>query len=86
MAEEITEKEITNVLDPKQFWKSKTFWGLVVVLLSRFLPIEDQTGLSNDLFTLAGILFTLYGRVKAKQPLTAKRATESEEDVQPKTD
>ena len=60
--------------------KSKTFWGIVVMVLPALLPmvgIEDAvnvTGLAdsafNALLSFAGAALALYGRFKATDPVT----------------
>ncbi len=61
--------------DSKSLFTSVTFWGVVVTLLSQIatragwhVPV-DTTGLVNDLAGLAGVVISIYGRVRATQPV-----------------
>ncbi|MFM2042105.1 MAG: hypothetical protein RLY86_681 [Pseudomonadota bacterium] len=65
---------------PKPFFLSRTFAGLLVVLLAQLLEralgvtltdaeVAEVTGIVLDLFTALGLGIAAYGRVKARQPI-----------------
>lgn len=62
--------------DPKSVLESKTFWGLVVTLITPLLAkhgvIVDPTSWGVDIATLFGAGLALYGRVTAKQGIELK--------------
>ena len=63
----------------KGLLQSKTFWGVLVVVLIPVLQrvgidIDDVTGteIAGELVTLAGAALALYGRVTAKKKISTK--------------
>jgi len=62
----------------KQFWKSKTIWGIVIAALPsvlRLVGIPVPIGLEgflNELLVAFGSGLAVYGRVKAADKLTLK--------------
>ncbi len=64
--------------EKKTAFESKTIWGLVIMLASiglrRFFNIEigeeDQLVIAENLGLTVGSLLVIYGRIKAKGPLT----------------
>ena len=60
-------------MESKSIFLSITFWSVIVTLCSevakRYGLTVDQAGLTNDLVSLAGIAMTIYGRVRATQPV-----------------
>lgn len=69
--------EAPTQVQPKPFWQSKTFLGLIVALLAPLitrlgLPLGDAETqeLIEHAVSIGGILFAAYGRAKAKQPVS----------------
>ncbi|MBF0139809.1 MAG: hypothetical protein HQL74_05965 [Magnetococcales bacterium] len=63
-------------MDEKHWYQSRTIWGAVILILSRFAPslgLEVDPGsltdLANSAADLAGVSMVLYGRVKAERPI-----------------
>ena len=57
----------------KGLLQAKTFWGIVIILLVPILrrlgvDLNDTTGtaIADDMVTLVGAIFAIYGRVAAK--------------------
>lgn len=61
--------------DQKDLLQSKTFWGLIIsgaaAILLHFGITVDQTALVNDAVVVAGLVFSAYGRLVAKKPVTS---------------
>jgi hypothetical protein len=59
--------------DTKNIFQSKTFWGVIVMLIGVYggqwfgfnLTEATQSVISEELVTIAGAFLTIYGRVKA---------------------
>ena len=58
----------------KQFWKSKTLWGIAIALLPTILQAAGVPlpigGILTDVITAAGGGLAVYGRVQAVDRLT----------------
>ena len=63
----------------KQFWKSKTVWGIAISALPTILqlfgvPVPSGVGeLLNQILVATGSGLAVYGRVKAVDKLTLKK-------------
>lgn len=56
--------------DYKSALQSKTVWGATIAVVATIAQIAgydigDTNGLANDLMTVAGSLFAIYGRIVA---------------------
>jgi hypothetical protein len=60
----------------KQFWKSRTIWGVFIALLPTILQVAGiplpVSELVNEIIVAAGGSFAVYGRVGAVDRLTLK--------------
>ena len=65
----------TATQTPKSILESKTFWGMILILVSPMLAkngihIGDATLAADDISKLIGAALTLYGRFSASSPVT----------------
>ncbi|MBF0415610.1 MAG: hypothetical protein HQL79_07560 [Magnetococcales bacterium] len=63
-------------MEEKSLHQSRTFWGVVIVLLSALAPslgLEvDQgslTSIANQIVAVVGAFLAVYGRIKAERPI-----------------
>ncbi|MEW5763704.1 MAG: outer membrane beta-barrel protein [Acidobacteriota bacterium] len=63
-------------MSPKDLLASRTFWGVVAVLLAQVLRMHgievdgvDLDGLTSDLLTMGGAALAVYGRIRAARPI-----------------
>lgn len=66
----------TLINQSKPWWQSKTIWGLAIMAVSiaapKYQPIaEALPSIVDEVGALTGLLIGLYGRIKAKGPVTA---------------
>ena len=74
-------------MNTKQWWLSKTLWGLLIAIIATGLQMTgvvsisdiEQTGLIDRLIVIAdllaqlfGFIFAIYGRVTAKHAIGSK--------------
>lgn len=58
-------------MNKKTFWRSKTFWGLVIMTVGIWVPeyTNRLQGSVDDVIQVIGLVVALYGRWTAKVPL-----------------
>jgi len=61
--------------ETKQWWKSKTIWGLAITAVSiaapKYKPVADVLpDVVDQVASLVGIALATYGRIKAEKPIT----------------
>ena len=56
----------------KSLLSSKTFWGVIILLLGKFIHFEDAdvTAITEHATTVVGSVLAIYGRVTANKPIT----------------
>lgn len=59
-------------MDKKEFWKSKAFWGAVIMMISFWAPQHATflQGSLDDVMMVIGGVMTLIGRWTATKALT----------------
>lgn len=72
-------------MDQKPFYASRTFWGLVIILIGSHSPklagliqtdLDGVIEIAGQVAALAGVVLAFIGRLKANTNLTIKKEKE----------